>query len=51
MKIAKVLRKFFAWLAYAKEPLSVDLAARLLKYIEKDFTISVNEEVEHKSVR
>lgn len=47
----EVLRKFFAWLAYAKEPLSVGSATKLLRYIAKDSTISVDEEVEHRSAR
>lgn len=46
-----VLKKFFAWLAYAKEPLRLGSATKLLKYIAKDSTISVDEEVEHRSAR
>jgi len=44
-----VLRRFFAWLAYSKEPLNMASATKLLEYIANGNTISVDEEVEHKS--
>jgi hypothetical protein len=47
----EVLRKFFAWLAYSKEPLNMGSATKLLNYIAKDNTISVDDEVEHRSSR
>jgi hypothetical protein len=47
----QVLRRFFAWLAYAKEPLRLCAASRLLHFLAKDNTISIDEEVEHKSAR
>ena len=41
-----VLRQFFAWLAYTTDHLSLGPANKLLRYISKDTTIDVDEEVE-----
>ncbi len=45
----QVLRKFFSWLAYVKAPLNMGSATKLLTYIDKDNSLSVDDEVEHRS--
>lgn len=46
-----VLRKFFAWLAYSKMPLSLGAAGHLLHYIAQDNNISIDEELDHRCAR
>ncbi|KAH8893455.1 hypothetical protein GQ53DRAFT_840505 [Thozetella sp. PMI_491] len=45
----KVLRIFFAWLAYTKEPLNMAEATQLLKHIDESNRLNVDDEVEHRS--
>ncbi|PKS12614.1 hypothetical protein jhhlp_000822 [Lomentospora prolificans] len=47
----EVLRKFFAWLAYSKKPLSLGAASRLLHFIAHDNNISIDEELDHRLLR
>lgn len=46
-----VLRKFFAWLAYGRDALSIASASKLLYYIASDNNISIDEELEHRCAR
>lgn len=47
----QVLRKFFAWLAYSKEPLSLGAANKLLHFIANENSISIDEELENRCAR
>ncbi|SPO05139.1 uncharacterized protein DNG_07825 [Cephalotrichum gorgonifer] len=46
-----VLRKFFAWLAYSKDSLSLGSASKLLNFIANDNNISIDEELENRCAR
>ncbi|SPO01191.1 uncharacterized protein DNG_03938 [Cephalotrichum gorgonifer] len=46
-----ILRKFFAWIAYAPQPLPLGSANALLGSIADDNTINIDEEIEHRCSR
>ena len=46
-----ILKKFFAWLAYAMGPLYLGCARRLLNHIATDNSISIDEELENRCAR
>ena len=47
----KALKKLFAWLAYSKRPLTLGEATYLVGVIEKNKSISLNEEIDGRSAR
>lgn len=46
-----VLRKFFAWLAYAPAPLQLGCATMLLGHMGGENVISIDDELEHRCSR
>ena len=45
------LKKFFVWLAYAKEPLPVGCAKKLSHFIAENCSINMGEELEYRCAR